>query len=181
MTYIGDAEDIHRSLDIRLLPTRFLVMLTERGGNSIAKALFNSSAISYGLTRLWIEVLSDLSVEGVVLHSRRRPLFSFDELARRRCSLIERATSPLRVSIVSSFPKNRQERKKRECTFSTEEQRGHFDFDSKMAEVCLASIEAAFKRCEGKHCDAGVSHPHHQRMTGVTVLVGIAGVVARFL
>ncbi len=68
-------------------PTRFLVMLTERGGVTTAKSLLNSSTISEGFTRLWIEGRLDLSVEAVVLHPQWRTLFTADELATAQIRL----------------------------------------------------------------------------------------------
>lgn len=62
-------------------PTRFLVMLAERGGVATAKALLNSSTVSDGFTRLYMEGRLDLSVEAVALDPRWSALFTADELA----------------------------------------------------------------------------------------------------
>jgi hypothetical protein len=66
--------------------TRFLQMVSERGGLEAAKALLNSPAVSDGFTALWERGRLDLTVEKLVLEPEFRDLFNEEErlIARDR-------------------------------------------------------------------------------------------------
>lgn len=65
-------------------PTRFLLMVEEKGGLATAKQLLNGDRISEGFGRLWEEGRLDISVEAVALQERWTPLFTTGELAEAR-------------------------------------------------------------------------------------------------
>ena len=65
-------------------PTRFRLMVNERGGLAAAKQLLSGDDPSSGFTRLWEEHRLDLSVEAVVLQEPWRSLFTDEELAKAR-------------------------------------------------------------------------------------------------
>lgn len=59
--------------------TRFLGMLSERGGLATARYLLHAPAVSEGYTALWERGRLDLTVEATILEAKWRPLFSDDE------------------------------------------------------------------------------------------------------
>ena len=67
-------------------PTRFLQMVSERGGIETAHALLAGDSFSEGLTKLWEKKRLDLSLEALVLRDPWRQLFTEQELmtAERR-------------------------------------------------------------------------------------------------
>ncbi len=64
--------------------TRYLQMVTERGGLQAAKDLLRSDRYTEGLTELWKHGRLDLSVEALVLKEPWSSLFTEEELARAR-------------------------------------------------------------------------------------------------
>jgi len=56
--------------------TRFLGMVSERGGLETARYLLHAPAVSEGYTALWERGRLDLTVEAVILEARWQPLFS---------------------------------------------------------------------------------------------------------
>lgn len=62
-------------------PTRFLQMVTERGGLAAAKDLLHASRPAEGLSILWERQRLDLSVEALVCKQPWRSLFTQDEIA----------------------------------------------------------------------------------------------------
>ena len=56
--------------------TRFLGMLSERGGLETARYLLHSPAVSEGYTALWERHRLDLTVEAVILETKWRSLFT---------------------------------------------------------------------------------------------------------
>ena len=69
--------------------TRFLEMLSERGGLETARFLIHSSTVSDGFTALWLARRLDLTVERVILKSEYEPLFTEDERQIARARLNE--------------------------------------------------------------------------------------------
>lgn len=67
-------------------PTRFLRMVTERGGLEAARELLKSTRPAEGLTTLWEHGRLDLSMEALVCQEPWRALFTDDEIdmARQR-------------------------------------------------------------------------------------------------
>lgn len=59
--------------------TRFLTMVTERGGLETARYLIHAPAVSEGYTALWQRQRLDLSVEFVMLSERWTQLFTDEE------------------------------------------------------------------------------------------------------
>lgn len=70
--------------ECRYTATRFMQMVTDRGGLSAAKSLIASPHISEGLTRLWQERRLDISMEATLLREPWCQLFSPEELAVAR-------------------------------------------------------------------------------------------------
>jgi len=70
-------------------PTRFLQMVTERGGLAAAKDLLRASRPAEGLTILWEHGRLDLSVEALICRTPWSTLFTADELAIARKRLQE--------------------------------------------------------------------------------------------
>ena len=66
--------------------TRFLQMITDRGGLAAARHLLHAPAVSDGFTTLWEHKRLDLSVEAHVVRDEFATLFTDDErrTARRR-------------------------------------------------------------------------------------------------
>ena len=64
--------------------TRFLAMVSERGGLESARSLLNAPQESEGYTALWLRKRLDLTVERLVLEPKWWPLFSVAE--RRRAA-----------------------------------------------------------------------------------------------
>lgn len=56
--------------------TRFLRMLSERGGLETARYLLHAPGVSEGYTALWERGRLDLAVEAVILEPTWRPLFT---------------------------------------------------------------------------------------------------------
>ena len=56
--------------------TRFLGMVSERGGLETARYLLNASTVSDGYTALWERGRLDLTVEAMILQPEWQPLFS---------------------------------------------------------------------------------------------------------
>lgn len=69
--------------------TRFLQMLSERGGLATARALLATSAPSEGFTALWLCGRLDLTVEAHVLKPEFATLFTEEEKAEARHRLKE--------------------------------------------------------------------------------------------
>lgn len=68
--------------------TRFLAMLTEKGGLETARFLIHSPRVSEGYTALWERGRLDLTVEAVITDTDKwQPLFTEDELAICRSRL----------------------------------------------------------------------------------------------
>ena len=61
--------------------TRFLGMVSERGGLETAQYLLHATTVSDGYTALWQRRRLDLTVEALILAPRWRPLFSEPERA----------------------------------------------------------------------------------------------------
>ena len=60
---------------------RFLQMVVDHGGIEAAKMLINSRTVSEGYTALWERGRLDLTVEAIVLETKKyHPLFTPDEL-----------------------------------------------------------------------------------------------------
>lgn len=70
--------------DTGYVATRFIQMVSERGGLETARHLLATSAVSDGFTTLWDKGRLDLTVEAHVLQSDFRPLFTEAELATAR-------------------------------------------------------------------------------------------------
>jgi len=71
-----------RECDYR--PTRFLQMVTERGGLAAARDLLRASRPAEGLSILWQHQRLDLSVEALVCEEPWRSLFTEDEIAEAK-------------------------------------------------------------------------------------------------
>lgn len=71
-----------RECDYR--PTRFLQMVTERGGLAAAQDLLRASRPAEGLAILWQHQRLDLSVEALVCEEPWRSLFAEDEIAEAK-------------------------------------------------------------------------------------------------
>ena len=70
--------------------TRFLQMVSNRGGLPTAKLLLASDAPSDGYTELWKRGRLDLTVEALVADNPRwQPLFTHAELKRAKARLAE--------------------------------------------------------------------------------------------
>ena len=61
--------------------TRFLGMVSERGGLETARYLLHATTVSDGYTALWERRRLDLTVEALILEPTWSPLFSEDERA----------------------------------------------------------------------------------------------------
>ncbi|MGV8150090.1 MAG: hypothetical protein ACLKAN_13920 [Alkaliphilus sp.] len=59
--------------------TRFLQLLSEKGGLQAAKILISKDGATYGFEVLWENKRLDLSVEALVLKNEYQPLFSSKE------------------------------------------------------------------------------------------------------
>jgi len=59
--------------------TRFLGMVSERGGLETARTLLHAATVSDGYAALWERRRLDLTVEAVILDSKWEPLFSNGE------------------------------------------------------------------------------------------------------
>ena len=59
--------------------TRFLSMVTDRGGLDTARYLLHAPVVSEGYTALWERNRLDLTVEAMILQPRWKTLFSDDE------------------------------------------------------------------------------------------------------
>ena len=59
--------------------TRFLQMLSERGGLETARFLLHSSTVSDGFTARWLARRLDLTVESVILKPEYEPLCTDEE------------------------------------------------------------------------------------------------------
>lgn len=70
--------------ELRYNATRFLEMLSTRGGLDTAHMLLRSPGVSEGFTELWSRGRSDLTVEALVLESPFDALFTPEELATAR-------------------------------------------------------------------------------------------------
>ena len=71
-------------VECRYTATRFLQMLSTKGGLATARALLATDAPSDGFTRLWECGRLDLTVEAHVLKAEFEPLFSESERATAR-------------------------------------------------------------------------------------------------
>ncbi len=71
-----------RECDYR--PTRFLQMVTERGGLAAARDLLRASRPAEGLSILWQHQRLDLSVEALVCEKPWRSLFTESEIAEAK-------------------------------------------------------------------------------------------------
>ena len=82
--FFNDMRDIYaksdRECDYR--PTRFLQMLSIKGGLETAKSLINNPGGTEGFTRLWELGRLDLSVEALVINEKYKALFTEEEIAR---------------------------------------------------------------------------------------------------
>lgn len=74
--------------------TRFIQMVSERGGLETARHLLNVPGVSDGFTTLWEKGSLELSVEHRVLEPRFRPLFTEEELRVARDRLAEYGYEP---------------------------------------------------------------------------------------
>lgn len=83
-SFFNDMRDIYaksdRECDYR--PTRFLQMLSIKGGLETAKSLINNPGGTEGFTRLWELGRLDLSVEALVINEKYKALFTEEEIAR---------------------------------------------------------------------------------------------------
>ncbi len=70
-------------------PTRFLQMVTERGGVLAARDLLRASRPAEGLSILWEHGRLDLSVEALVCEEPWRVLFTREEIAEAKKRLNE--------------------------------------------------------------------------------------------
>lgn len=59
--------------------TRFIGMVSDRGGLETARYLLHATTVSDGYTALWERGRLDLTVEAVILASKWKPLFSKTE------------------------------------------------------------------------------------------------------
>ena len=59
--------------------TRFLAMVSERGGLDTARYLVHAATVSEGYTALWERKRLDLTVEAVILERKWQSLFSVEE------------------------------------------------------------------------------------------------------
>src|SRR6266581_6903856 len=59
--------------------TRFLGMVSERGGLETARSLLHAATVSDGYAALWERRRLDLTVEAVILDPKWEPLFSNQE------------------------------------------------------------------------------------------------------
>ena len=75
--------------------TRFLQMVSERGGLEAAKTLLHNPQVSYGFEELWKRGRLDLTVEAVVLKEHWSQLFSPNDIATARKRLDELGYKPL--------------------------------------------------------------------------------------
>ncbi len=84
--FFNDMKDIYHKADkeINYRPTRFLQMLSEKGGVETALSLVAKSEATEGFIRLWENRRLDLSVEALVLKDDYRELF--DDDIRKACS-----------------------------------------------------------------------------------------------
>ena len=92
----GDVERVFHQAMVRIYEvakrdagynaTRFLQMISERGGLDAARQLLHASTVSEGFTALWLANRLDLSVEAHVLKPEFGDLFTDEEqaIARRR-------------------------------------------------------------------------------------------------
>lgn len=66
--------------------TRFLQMVTERGGLEAAKILIRAKDVSEGFVELWKCERLDLTVEAEILNPKWQPLFTDDDrkVAKKR-------------------------------------------------------------------------------------------------
>lgn len=83
--------DVYRRAhdEARYTATRFLTMVSERGGLETARILIHSATVSEGYTALWERGRLDLTVEAVILdHPKWHAHFTEEELAicRKRLS-----------------------------------------------------------------------------------------------
>lgn len=75
----------HRAVkEINYRPTRFLQMLSEKGGVETALSLVAKSEVTEGFVKLWENQRLDLSVEALVLVDDYRELFGHD--VRKICA-----------------------------------------------------------------------------------------------
>lgn len=65
-------------------PTRFLQMVTERGGIAAARDLLRGSRPAEGLSILWQHQRLDLSVEALVCDEPWRSMFTQDEIVKAK-------------------------------------------------------------------------------------------------
>lgn len=82
--------------DLSYVATRFIQMVSERGGLEAARQLLHAGNVSEGFTTLWERRRLDLSVEAHVLEPRFRALFTDEELeiARSRLRLYDFPVEP---------------------------------------------------------------------------------------
>lgn len=59
--------------------TRFLGMVSERGGLATARSLLHAATVSEGYAALWERGRLDLTVEAEILGPKWEPLFSLEE------------------------------------------------------------------------------------------------------
>ncbi|MDD3417209.1 MAG: hypothetical protein PHY47_24975 [Lachnospiraceae bacterium] len=69
--------------------TRFMQLLSEKGGVQAAKQLISKDGGTYGFEVLWENHRLDLSVEAHVVKTEYRELFSKEEIEKCRNRLIE--------------------------------------------------------------------------------------------
>lgn len=84
--FFNKMKNIYHKADkeINYRPTRFLQMLSEKGGVETALSLVAKAEVTEGFVRLWENDRIDLSVEALVLKDDYRELF--DDDIRKVCA-----------------------------------------------------------------------------------------------
>lgn len=80
--------------EVRYNATRFLSMVSEKGGYEAARTLLHASKVSDGFSVLWERKRLDLTVEAVVLNPEWHDLFSEVERNIAHQRLVERGYDP---------------------------------------------------------------------------------------